>query len=179
MAFAAPVMAGMSLAGSIAGGLLQAQGAEQQAQASSAMYNYRASIAATNAALAKRNAQIEFGVGEEKALESGLAGRQRIGAIRAAQGASGVQVDSGSAADVVAGQRVAERMDEGIIRENAGRKSYDYTIAAVGDTQQASLDTMAGENSLEAGDIAATGSLIGTATSVADKWAQFSKLGVL
>lgn len=179
MAFVAPLLPAITLAATAASGVLAYGGAKEASQATANMYNYQSAVAQNNAQIAARNAQTELGVGEEKALQAGMAGRQRIGAIRAAIGASGVDVDSGSASDVVAGQKLAEDKNQGIIRETAGRKAYDFETQATGDIAQASLDELGAQQSLQAGEIKGIGSLIGSAASVSDKWMNLNKLGVI
>jgi hypothetical protein len=161
----------------IAGGVLGYVGAKTTAEAQSAAYTYQSAVAQSNAQIMRRNAMTELGVGEEKAGIAGTKGAQISGAIRAAQGASGVQVDSGSSADVQAGQARANRIDQDIIRENAGRRADEYFTQEVGYKSQAELDKMGATEAESAGNFKALGSLIGAGTSVADKWSQWSKLG--
>jgi hypothetical protein len=173
MAFAPYLAMGMNAAG----GILGAIGAKQAASAQASAYNYQAAVAQSNAQIMRRNAMTELGVGEEKAAIAGTKGAQISGAIRAGQGASGVQVDSGSSADVQAGQARANRIDQDITRENAGRRADEYFTQEVGYKSQAELDKMGATEAESAGNIKALGSLIGAGTSVADKWMQWSKLG--
>lgn len=179
MAFAAAALPFVTLAMSAAGAGVSAYGAMKQGQAQAQMYQYQSQVASANAQIMQRNAQTEYAVGEEKAMQSGIAGRERMGQIRAAIGASGVQVDSGSAAEVLSSQHMVENINQDIIRESAGRKAYDYQVQAYGDLTQAALDEMGAGQAAEAGEFKAASSLIGGATSVADKWMQYNKLGVL
>lgn len=179
MAFVAPLIPVATLALSAASAGVAGYGAIQAGKAQQQSYLYQSAVANANATIAARNAQTELAVGEERALQSGIAGRERISQIRAAVGASGVEADSGSASDVVASQKLVEDKNQQIIRETAGRKSYDYNVQQFGDLTQAALDEMGATEAEKAGDIKAVGSLIGGAASVSDKWMNYNKLGVL
>jgi hypothetical protein len=142
------------------------------------MYNYQAGVAQINAGIDKQNAEYALNQGEQQSVIEGLKAGQQAGAIRAAQGASGVDVNSGSAAAVQASQRGITAMDLTQIRTNAAKTAYDYNVKSVMDTNQASLDVMAGENAKTAGDINATSSILGSVSSVSSKWLQGSQAGL-
>jgi len=103
---------------------------------------------------------------------------QQAGAIRAAQGASNIDVNSGSAAKVQADQRFIAQTDLTQIRSNAAKVAYDYDVKSVMDLNQANLDVMAGENAKQAGQINAMSSILGTVGSVSSKWLQGGQQGM-
>lgn len=176
MAAALPII---SLAATAAGGIMNYMGAKAQATAQANMYNYQAQVAQQNALINERNAQTALGVGEQKALIAGQAGRQDLGKVRAGLAASGVDIGSGSALDVQAGEQYRTTKNQEILRDTAGRQATDYRTQAYGDITQASLDQQAAQTSIQAGDIKAAGSLIGGAGSVADKWLNLGKLNAI
>lgn len=173
----AAALPAISMGMTAVGGIMNYMGAKAQGQAQANMYQYQAAVAQQNAVIAQRNEQTALGVGEEKAMIEGQQGRQRMGAVRAGQAASGVDIGSGSALDVQAGQAYADRKTQEITRDTAGRQATDYATQAYGDLAQAGLDEQAAKTSIQAGDIKAMGSLIGGAGSVADKWMNLNKLG--
>ncbi len=103
---------------------------------------------------------------------------QQRGAIRAAQGASNIDVNSGSNKAVQESQNKIKDIDLGTIRSNAAKVAYDYRSKAVMDENQAQLDVMAGENAKEAGQINALGSIIGAVGTVSSKWQQGRTTGM-
>lgn len=167
-----------SLAGNAAGGILGAFGKFAEGSATSDMYNYRAGVALANRQIALQNADYAIGAGEQSAMEYGLKAGQTKGAIRAAQGASGLDVGGQSATDVRTGQDLKTKFDESTIRNNAARVAYGYQVEASQDEAQSNLDKMAASKSKTAGIIGGMGSLISGATGVADKWLQMGQYGI-
>ena len=155
-----------------AGGSLFSGGAQSQ------MYGYQAGVANLNKQIALQNADYALGVGETQARNYGMQASQRMGSIRAGEGASNIDIGSGSKADVQTSQQLVSSIDMAQIRDNAARKAYGYETEAVQDTAQAQLDTMAASTSATAGGIKALGSLVSGAGSVADKWLQGQSVGL-
>jgi hypothetical protein len=168
----------VGIGASLAGGLLSAFGNEKQGQAQQTMYNYRAQVAKINADIDRQNAAWARTKGEVEATQYGMKASQQRGAIRAAQGASNIDVNSGSAVDVQRSQEKIKDIDLAQIRSNAAKVAYDYETKATMDENQSRLDTMAGSYAKQAGDIAALGSIIGTASTVSSKWQQGKSIGL-
>jgi hypothetical protein len=171
-------MGAVGLGTTMAGGVLSAYGAEKGGQAQQQMYNYQAAVAKINTQIDLQNRDYALNVGGEQSVIEGLKGGQQAGAIRAAQGASGIDVSSGSAADVQRSQRTVTAMDLTQIRSNAAKTAYDFDVKSVMDTNQASLDVMAGQNAKLAGDIGAVSSILGSVSSVSSKWMQGKQAGM-
>lgn len=168
----------VGLGATLAGGLLSAYGAQKQGDAQQQMYAYRAQVARINADINRQNAAWARNKGEAETVQYGLKAAQQRGQIKAAQAASGIDVNSGSAKDVQRSQEEISRMDQSTIRSNAAKIAYDYETKAVMDENQAGLDTMAGRYAKEAGDLKSIESLIGTASSVSSKWQQGKSIGL-
>lgn len=168
----------IGIGASIAGGITSAAGAKQTAQAQLQQNNYQAGVAQINANIAKQNRDFALNQGEQQAVKYGLDASQRAGAIKAGQGASGLDVNSGSAVDVRASQKLATDMDLTQIRSNAAKTAYDFDVQSVGFENQSQLYKMAGQNAVAAGNIQATASILGTVGSVSSKWAQGNSLGM-
>ena len=174
-----PATLGMiGIGSSLGGGLLSAFGAKRSGEAQQQMYNYQAQVAQINAQIDKQNAEYALNQGEQQAQQFGLHAAQQRGQIIANQGASGVAIGSGSAAEVVRSQDLLTRMDLTQIRSNAAKTAYDFNVKATMDLNQATLDTMAGINARTAGDINAASSILGTAGSVSSKWLQGKQMGM-
>ena len=178
MAMMAPVMAGVSLGTSLLGGIIGAKGAEQKADAQTAMYGYKAAVAQANQKIAMQNAQQAIQEGGVAGQFVGLRGRQELGQITAAQGASGIQLGSGSAARVRAGQIAGIQTGEATTAYDAARKAYGYQVQGMNFAGEAGLDIAGGQFAQQAKGLDVASILGGATSSVADKWMQYSKAGV-
>lgn len=133
---------GAQALGSIAGGYAQ-----------SASDKANAKIAENNASVATQNATYAGEEGEANAGTQGQKTRQTAGAIKANQGASGVDVNTGSNANVQGSQAMLGQLDMMNIRANAARQAYGYETQATNFENQASIDKAAGKNAVTAGYI--------------------------
>ena len=168
----------IGMGSSIAGGILSAYGAEKGGQATQQMYNYQAAVAKINSQIDLQNRDYALNVGGQQSVIEGLKGAQEFGQIRASEGASNINVNTGSSTRVQDSQRTVTAMDLTQIRSNAAKTAYDFTVRSVMDTNQAALDVIAGQNAKTAGDISAMSSILGSAASVSSKWLQGSQIGL-
>lgn len=107
-----------------------------QSAADKAQGGYESSIANTNAAIASVQARQTLETGDIEASRENLKTQQAIGSERAAQGASGVDVASGSSALTRIGTAGVGAIDELTIRNNAARQAWGYQTQALSDTYQ-------------------------------------------
>lgn len=168
----------VGIGASAAGGIFQAVGASKQGQAQQQMYDYQASVATLRANIDKQNAEYATQQGEQQAQQYGMQAGQRQGAIVAAQGASGLNVNAGSNKQVQTSQQTVTALDLDTIRSNAAKTAYNFNTQAVYDTAQSGIDVMAGENAAKAGNINAASSLLSSAGSVSSQWMRASQLGM-
>ena len=174
---AAPVaLAG--IAATAVGGVTSAIGNIFQGQATSQSYQYQAQIAQINAQVAKQNAAYAQETGEVEAQQSGMQTRAQIGQTKAIQGASGLDVNTGSGAAVRGSEAEIGVENQNITRANAAKAAYGYEVNAAQFTNQASLDVASGANAKTAGNIGAFSSILGGVGSVASKWSQASSQGI-
>jgi hypothetical protein len=157
------------------GSLFGAGAAQQAGQDRSNMDNYKAYIAAQNAQIALQNRQRDLDVGRQQGYYSDLKVAQQVGGAEADAGASGFTLDSGSIKAGISSVHQLGRMDSLNIMDNARNKAYGALIQSYNFTQEALMDQSAARNDLTAGDTQATASLLGGATSIADKWAGYYK----
>jgi hypothetical protein len=172
-------MAVISLGMTAIGGGISAYGSMQQGAASQSMYNYQAQVATINSEIEQNNARYAQSAGDIQAQGEGIKGATTVGQTRAAIGAGGLDIGSGSAKQVQQSETEVTQFDEATIRNDAARRAYGYNVAAFSDTAQSTLDVAAGKESATAGDIGAYASLLGTAGSVDSKWVNFQKTGIL
>jgi hypothetical protein len=171
-------LAGTSLGATLAGGGVSTLGALQSGGAQSSAYRYQAGVAAMNASIAENNANYATAVGESKAQISGMQTRAQIGATKAIQSGTNLNVNTGSAVDVRASEADIGEENEMTIRSNAAREAYGFRTQAAGDIAQENLYNAAASNTKKASNINALTSILGTAASVSSKWAMFSKQGI-
>ncbi|ANZ44235.1 hypothetical protein BED41_03495 [Cloacibacillus porcorum] len=150
------------------------QAAKEQAKAAEMQSEYQARALEFNAGQARGEAEAvsRQGAAEQEAL----ARRQRAVAAsgRAAAGASGLLLDSGTAANVEAGTELQAAADRDVLRQNYQRQRFGLVNQAVGLEHQANGARAGGAayaSAVEnAGRAALTGSLLTSAGTVAAKW---------
>lgn len=161
MTFAVPVLAGAGIVSSVLGGFMGAAGTKQAGAASSAASYYQAAVAANNAKLAEQRADRALAAGRIETQAVGLKAAANLGAIKAEQAASGIDVNTGSAVDVQASARMLGKQAAEQTMINAQERAWGYRVQAQSEKAQAELDMMTGKNQLEAADTAATAQQIG------------------
>lgn len=172
-------LGGLSMAASGGGSLLSAFGALSGGQAQSQQYAYQAGMSQLKQKIDLQNRDYAYATGETQAQTYGMQARERLGAIKAGIGASGIDIGSGSKAAVQEGQQTVTGIDLTQIRNNAARKAYGFDVEASSDAAQANLYSAASKNALTAGGIKALGSLVSGTASVADKWLQGTSTGLI
>lgn len=104
-----------------------------QSQAIRAEGDYKSSIAATNAELAELSSEETLAAGGLEASRANSKTNQAVAAVKAKQGASGVDVASGSAALSRLGLDYVGKIDEMTIRDNARRRAWGFKVQAIND----------------------------------------------
>ena len=163
-----------SVAGTLFSGVSQMQAARDQANAARMQSEYQARALEFNASQARSEAEAvsKQGAAEQEAL----ARKQRAVAAsgRAAAGASGLLLDSGTAAAVEESTELEAAQDRDILRQNYQRQRFGLVNQAVGLEHQAESARRGGEAyasaAENAGRAALTGSLLSAAGAVASKW---------
>jgi hypothetical protein len=226
---AAPaVMAGIGMGASALGGVIGAKGAEVSAQGqqlgiqgqilntvgqifgletkaqqygySANIADYQAGVAKVNQQIANQNADYARATGEVTAEQFGMKGKADLASMSVHQAASGIDINSGSSANVRTGMTEMTQYGEDMIRANAAKQAYGYDVEAMQDDAQSKLytytadeDRIQAANTMQAaglagqaiplqqqaygivgqaGDIGAMASLVGGAGSVATKWSK-------
>lgn len=158
------VMPFISLATTLAGGIISGIGAQRQDQAQADAANYNAAVARNAAIFAQQQGEVNAQANDRRT--AAMVGRQR-----AAYAAGNLDVNSGSPLDIQSDTEQIGRLNSLTIRNNSAREAYGYEA-------NANLDTAAASNYESAGSTALMGSLIGAGTSVGDKWSQYQQAGV-
>lgn len=160
----------MALVAGVAGAGISGVGAVEGGAAAANAANYRAQVASNNAIIAKQNADYAIEAGRAAATTQSLKGAARGGALKAGQGASGVDLNSGSAVDVRVSNKEANVLDTETVMNNAELQAYGYNAKATGFEAESKLDKLTAEQAPIGADIGAAGSLLSSASSLGFKW---------
>ena len=163
----------LAVGNAIAGGI----GAYAQGHAASQAANYNAAMAIQNANIQKQNATIAGQSGSQQAGMQSLKTRATMGSERANEGASGVNVNSGSAIDTQASTHEIGMMDALQIRTNAAREAHGYRVKAVNEEAQSDLDKYQAKYDETAGQLNAGTTLLGSAQNTATNWEKYKMAG--
>lgn len=134
---------------------------------------YQAHVATQNAKIANQNSQGATEAGDIKAQQIGLRAAAEEGSIKASEGAGGIDVNTGSAADVQSSERVLGENAQQTTRYNAALQAYGYQTQAKSDEAQAGLYDTEAETAPIAGAVSGAGSLIGGFGSAGLKYASW------
>lgn len=145
-----------------------------QAQANA----YSAAVARNNQEIANQYATAELQKGAVMEQTKRQETAQREGAIRAAAGASGLDVNTGSPLRLQTDTAMLGEEDALTIRNNAERAAYGYRTEGLNYAARAQMNDMAGENALRSGSLGMWSSIIGAASSTSSRWAGFKQAGV-
>lgn len=167
-----PVTIGLAL--TAASTLVGTVGAISAGQAQKSQAEYQAQVAKNNAQTARQNAEYTSNVGETQAQAQDFKSRAALGAIEAAQGASGLSLDSPTMRDVRRDAGQILRLDTQNIAQNAALRSRAYTGQASNFGAEAGLQQMAGRDAERGSYLKAAGTLLSGASSFSEKWTKFS-----
>ena len=124
---------------SLAGAFTQAQAQQDQASFAAAQYKQNQKIALAQGALAES-------IGDKNASIAAKQGQAQVGDQRLAAAASGIDVNSGSAAGLQADTEYQSQLNQMTIKNNAWREAWGYQMQAAGAGTQAQMAMLAGNN---------------------------------
>lgn len=150
--------------------LLSAFGSGTSAMANYESGAYQAQVARNNEVVAGENADLATFRGNQEIGMAQQRTAQTIGAQRAAAGASGVDVNSGSPLRAQQDTARIGDVDVQTIRANAQRSAWGFRTQASNFENEGKLDSARG-------DQAAFASLIGGGSNFADKWSKYRQQG--
>lgn len=169
MAFVAALPAIAAIAG-IAGAGVSAAGAISGGIAAKNQANYQAVIASNNANIAEQNANRTEQAGIAAGENQGRKGAAKVAGIKVAQASNGVDVNTGSAVDVQAGERQTNQLDTETVLSNSNLHAYGYRTQEANFKAEEGLDKAKAANAMPAAELAAAGGLLSSASSVGLKW---------
>jgi hypothetical protein len=154
-----------------------AYGQHEAGQAAGAAANYGATVARNNEIIANQNADYAIASGLQKSETTSRKSAAVGGRIKAAQAANNVDVNSGSAVEVQAGQREAGELDAETVLNNAELTAYGYRSQGKNYEAEAKLKDASADQARIGGDFAAAGGLLGSASSLGTKWTSLGTTG--
>ena len=155
---------------------ISAYGAHEQGVAESNAANYQAQVARNNQIVANQNAQMALQTGQQQVAAKQQQTSQMIGEQRAAVAASNIDPNSGSARRIQGDTAGLGALDAATIKNNAARTAYGYQTQGTDFAAQAQLLQSQSSSAASAGNLSAFGSIVGGASSVANKWYTYNKL---
>lgn len=164
---------------SIGGTVFSALGAISSGISQSKSADYNAQIALNNAKIARNNASLAGQKGEIEAAQAGAQEKAKLAAIQADQGASGVDVNSGSAVNVRSSTAQVGEQDILNIRANAARNAYGYETEAQSDTAQAGLYKSQASSDMLGGFLGGASSFLSGVGSAGSEYANYLRSGGL
>lgn len=160
----------------IAGGVVGAWGNIEQGNAEQNAYNYNAQVAKQNAYVASQNARLAGESGTATAAAVSLKNRAVYGTTKAQQGASGLDVNSGSAVDVRASEKELGGIDAYNSRVQAVREAYGYQVQSKNDLAESQLDVFQGKQAEIASEFGAATTLIGSLAQAGDQFSSWQSV---
>lgn len=163
----APVLPVLAVAGAAISAFGTIEGGIAQGKAAS----YQAAIAQNNAVIAGQNATHAERAGFAQAAAVSRKAAATQGRIKTAQAANNIDVNSGSAVRVQAGEREAGALDTATTLSNAELQAYGYRNQATGFTAEAGLKQFEAKEAPVGADFTAAGNLLSKASSLPTGWA--------
>lgn len=165
----------MAIAATVGSTAMSAIGSIQQGKAASAAAGYNAKVAAQNAELARQNASFAGAQGEQNVAAQQAENKAKLAAIEAQQGASGVDVNSGSFSQVRQSASKLGMLNALNIRSEAARKAYGFQTEATNYDAKGRLIKAQGKAARTAGYINAGATILGGAAKAADSYQEYLK----
>jgi len=166
----------LGLAANVAGTGLQAAGALASANAQKKEALYNAQVAKNNAQIAGQNAQYASEAGAAATEGAQLKARAAAGALTSEIAANGIDVNSGSAADVRAAQNELGQYSVNQEAQKAALQVYGFRTQGTGFNAEAGLDEARAANAGPAGALAAGGDLLRGAGTFASNWLRWKQV---
>lgn len=169
--------AAVALAG--VGTAVSAYSAFAQGAASSANADYQAQVAKNNQTIADQNAKVALEQGQEQEQAKREQTAQTISQERAITASSGIDPNRGSSVRIQGSTAALGELDAQTIRNNAARTSWGYQAQGLNFGAEANLLESQASNAAASGAVGAFSSIIGGASSVANKWITYKTMGAL
>lgn len=169
-----PVTAGVvASVATIGSAGVSAYGQYKAGQAQKAAANYQAEVDKRNAVVAQENANMERQAGIEEQRRQRLKTAQVIGQQKVAMAANGLDINSGTAADLLKDTAELGELDALMIGYDAERRARNHGVQGSNFMSQATLNQMSASNAFKSGLISAGGTMLGGLGKVSDQWTRY------
>lgn len=148
-----------------ASAVISAKSAYDQGQAQAAAYNAQAKANEQNANIAAKKAELAAVSGAKEEQKMRQQGQQVMGQQRAAFGANGLDISSGSPLDVLNDTNYQNEIDALTIRRNTANQVWGYQAEQTNFLNEASANKSAASNAKKAATMNAIGALLTGASS--------------
>ena len=159
--------------------VVSAAGSFMQAQAQAGMAEYQAAVARNNQIAADQNARYAIQAGERQAQAQDFKNRALAGAVEAAQGASGLSLESPTFEDIRESSAQLGRLDTATITQEARMRARGYQQEASNFAAESAMARSRASSARTSGFINAGSSILGGASSFSDKWMRFKTAGAI
>ena len=151
-------VATLAIAGAVAGAAGSIMGGISQANAA----HYQAQVAANNALIEKQNAAYAASAGSAKTEQAGFQARAQLAQIRAGEAANGLDVNSGTPADVQESEHEIGDLNTRTVANNSALQVYGYQTQAVNYQAQSAADEAQVGGDIAGGVLGGIGKLAGS-----------------
>ena len=151
-------VATLAIAGAVAGAAGSIMGGISQANAA----HYQAQVAANNALIEKQNAAYAASAGSAKTEQAGFQARAQLAQIRAGEAANGLDVNSGTPADVQESEHEIGDLNTHTVANNSALQVYGYQTQAVNYQAQSAADEAQVGGDIAGGVLGGIGKLAGS-----------------
>lgn len=148
-------VATLAIAGAVAGAAGSVMGGISQANSA----HYQAQVAANNALIEKQNAAYAASAGSAKTEQAGFQARSQLARVRAGEAANGLDVNSGTPADVQESEHEIGDLNTRTVSNNSALQVYGYQTQAVNYQAQSSADEAQVGGDVVGGVLGAVGKL--------------------
>ncbi|CAJ0778737.1 hypothetical protein LMG7141_00793 [Ralstonia condita] len=153
--------------------------AVSSANAQKAASAYQAQVAQNNATIAGMNANAEIEKGNQQVQAAQEQAAQHQGMIRAVMGASGLDLNSGSALRNQEGMAQIDQMNQATITSNAARAAWNYRNSGANFGAESQLDMMRGNEAATASYLSGFSSMLSGAGTFARQYYGMQNSGAL
>lgn len=161
---------------SLASGALGAVGSIRTAEAQKDAANYQAAVDLNNQKLAGYYANTAAAKGASDLSREQQKAKQQKDLIVAAQGASGIDVASGSSEDVRRSQDILNNLDALTIMSNTNQQYYGYQVAGTNAGNEAGLKQLEASQTGAEAALGATSSLVSGASGAANQYLSWQRV---
>lgn len=166
-------LAAVSIGTSILGAGMTAYGQMEQGKAAAAQSRYQAAVQRNNQIINERQADDAVQRGRIAEQQQRLQTAQVASRQRASLAANGLDLNSGSAVDILSDTAMLGELDALTVRSNAEREAWGYRVQGSNAAASAGLLDAQASSAKRAGMMGAGASLLTGAGSVANKWYGF------